>query len=72
MFRPLASWLGLGVGVGVRGTGGFSVSIRVRVRVGLWLGFDLGHVQVEGGVEELVGVALQVHEEGVQVGLVRG
>ena len=44
-----------------------SVSVRVRVRVRLWLGFDLGHVQVEGGVEELVGVALEVHEEGVQV-----
>ena len=28
-------------------------------------------MQVEGGVEELVGVALEVHEEGVQVDLVR-
>ena len=33
----------------------------VRVRV------DLGHVQIEGRVKELVGVALEVHEEGVQV-----
>ena len=67
----MASWLGLGLGVRVRGTGDVSASVRVRVRVRLWLGFDLGHVQVEGGVEELVGVALEVHEEGVQVDLVR-
>ena len=59
--------VGVLVRVRVRGTGGVSVSVRVRVRVRLWLGFDLGHVQVEGGVEELVGVALEVHEEGVQV-----
>ena len=63
--------VGVLVRVRVRGTGGVSVSVRVRVRVRLWLGFDLGHVQVEGGVEELVGVALEVHEEGVQVDLVR-
>ena len=55
--------VGVLVRVRVRGTGGVSVSVRVR----LWLGFDLGHVQVECGVEELVGVALEVHEEGVQV-----
>ena len=33
----------------------------VRVRV------DLGHVQIECRVKELVGVALEVHEERVQV-----
>ena len=59
--------VGVLVRVRDRGTGGVKVSVRVRVRVRLWLGFDLGHVQVEGGVEELVGVALEVHEEGVQV-----
>tara|TARA_B110001469_G_scaffold121857_1_gene131753 strand:- start:550 stop:684 length:135 start_codon:yes stop_codon:yes gene_type:complete len=35
--------------------------VVVRVRL------DLGHMKVEGRVEELVRVALEVHEERVQV-----